>query len=92
MENRSLIVRHPDRTIQTGRGVFSITLHRPEGVDLNLNIKPSQPLKLKVLDQSFELPASLTAAFKPRPPDKIPTAYPFNPYGDGTIVTKSFAF
>ena len=63
-----------------------------EGVDLNLNIKPSQPLKLKVLDQSFELPASLTAAFKPRPPDKIPTAYPFNPYGDATIVTKSFAF
>ena len=63
-----------------------------EGVDVNLDIKPSQPLKLRVLDQSFELPASLTAAFKPRPADKIPTAYPFNPYGDATIVTRSFAF
>jgi Peptidase family M28 len=63
-----------------------------EGIDLDLRIRPSQPLKLRVQDQSFELPASLTAAFKPRPADKIPTAYPFNPLGDATIVSKSFTF
>lgn len=64
----------------------------PEGIDLDLEVRPSQPLKLRVIDQSFELPASLTAALKPRPADKIPTAYPFNPFGDATIVTRSFAF
>jgi len=63
-----------------------------EGIDLNLEIRPSQPLNIRVRDQSFELPASLLASFKPRPPDKIPTAYPFNPFGDATIVTKRFAF
>jgi hypothetical protein len=63
-----------------------------EGIDLDLQVRSSQPFKLRVVDQSFELPASLTAAFKPRPADKIPTAYPFNPYGDATIVSKSFAF
>ena len=63
-----------------------------EGVELNLDIRPGQPLKLKVLDQSFELPAALTANFKPRPADKIPTPYPFNPYGDATMITRSFAF
>ncbi|HEX5886874.1 MAG TPA: M20/M25/M40 family metallo-hydrolase, partial [Pyrinomonadaceae bacterium] len=63
-----------------------------EGIDLDLQVRASEPLKLRVQDQSFELPASLTASFKPRPADKIPTAYPFNPLGDATIVSKSFAF
>jgi Peptidase family M28 len=63
-----------------------------EGIDLDLQVRSSQPLKLRVQDQSFELPASLTASFKPRPADKIPTAYPFNPLGDATIVSKSFTF
>jgi hypothetical protein len=63
-----------------------------EGIDLDLEIGPSQPLKLRVMDQSFELPASLTASIKPRPADKIPTAYPFNPFGDATLVSKRFAF
>ena len=63
-----------------------------EGIDLDLEIGPSQPLKLRVMDQSFELPAALTASIKPRPADKIPTAYPFNPFGDATLVSKRFAF
>lgn len=63
-----------------------------EGIDLDLELRASQPIKLRVVDQSFELPASLTGAFKPRPADKMPTAYPFNPYGDATMVSKSFAF
>lgn len=63
-----------------------------EGIELNLDIRSSQPLKLRVMDQSFELPASLTASFKPRPDDKMPTAYPYNPYGDATMVSKTFAF
>jgi len=62
------------------------------GIELDLQIRPSQPLKLRVMDQSFELPASLTASFKPRPADKIPTAYPFNPFGDATMISKRFEF
>jgi hypothetical protein len=64
----------------------------PEGVELDLQLPPSQPLKIRVVDQSFELPASLTASHKARPADKIPTAYPFNPYGDATMVSKTFTF
>jgi hypothetical protein len=63
-----------------------------EGIDLDLQLPPSQPLKLRVVDQSFELPASLAASHRPRPADKIPTAYPFNPYGDATMVSKIFSF
>ena len=63
-----------------------------EGIDIEFEIRPSQPFNIRVRDQSFELPASLLASFKPRPADKIPTAYPFNPFGDATIVTKRFAF
>jgi hypothetical protein len=63
-----------------------------EGVELDLQLPPSQPIKMRVVDQSFELPASLTASHKARPADKIPTAYPFNPYGDATMVSKTFAF
>ena len=62
-----------------------------EGIDLDLQLPPSQPLKLRVVDQSFELPPSL-AASHPRPADRIPTSYPFNPYGDATMVSKTFAF
>jgi hypothetical protein len=63
-----------------------------EGIALNLQLRTSEPLKFRVVDQSFELPVSLTASLKPRPPDKIPTAYPFNPFGDATMVSKSFVF
>ena len=63
-----------------------------EGIDLDLQLPPAQPIKFRVVDQSFELPASLTASHKARPADKIPTAYPFNPYGDATMVSKTFAF
>ena len=63
-----------------------------EGIDLDLQLRPSQPLHLRVMDQSFELPSSLTSSFKPRPADKIPTAYPFNPFGDATMVSKRFEF
>lgn len=83
--------QRPARSDQDPWGVF---YYAPpaEGIDLDLQVRSSQPLKLRVTDQSFELPASLTASFKPRPDDKIPTAYPFNPYGDATIVSKRFAF
>jgi len=63
-----------------------------EGIDLDLQLPPAQPLKLRVVDQSFELPASLAGSHKPRPDDKMPTAYPFNPYGDATMVSKTFTF
>lgn len=64
----------------------------PEGVEMTLKIKSGQPVKLKVRDQSFTLPQELTARLKPRPSYMIPTPYTFNPFGDATIMSKSFSF
>jgi hypothetical protein len=77
------------------RGPWGFFYYAPpaEGIDLDLQVRSSsEPFKLRVTDQTFELPASLTVSFKPRPADRIPTAYPFNPYGDATIVSKHFTF
>jgi hypothetical protein len=61
-----------------------------EGLDVSLSFKPASPLKLRVLDQSFTLPQSVMS-FRPRPASVMSTPYPFNPFGDATIVSKSFS-
>lgn len=64
----------------------------PEGFELSLTTSTTSPVKIVLVDQSYELPASLTASLKPRPDYMIPTPYPYNPFGDSTFVTRSFTF
>ncbi|MDX6694478.1 MAG: hypothetical protein QOF02_2081 [Blastocatellia bacterium] len=63
----------------------------PEGLDLTLEVKPSTPLKLKVLDISYGLPALPNFAVQPRPDDIMPTADGVF-YQDTTIVSTSYSF
>jgi hypothetical protein len=63
-----------------------------EGIELALEVKPSQPVKLTLVDQSFELPAPLVASFGARPSNLMPTPFPFNPFGDSTLVSKTYTF
>lgn len=61
----------------------------PEGIDLTLESKATEPLKLRVVDQSAGLPPMPSSTFKARPAHIIPSS---NPYSDSTLVSKSFIF
>ncbi len=60
-----------------------------EGIDLTLEFEASQPLELRVIEQSYGLPQEAARAFKPRPEHTMPK--PFG-YSDVTLVTKSYTF
>ena len=59
----------------------------PEGVEVALEFKAQEPLKIRVVDQSYSLPEvpNLTA----RPDNTIPSA---NTLSDATLVSKTFSF
>jgi hypothetical protein len=63
-----------------------------EGIEVDLQVRPSQPVRLKVVDQTYGLPPELIASFKARPDNFMPAPFAFSPYGDSTLVGKSFAF
>lgn len=60
-----------------------------EGVELTLRTRPSEPLKIRVVDQSYELPEVPGVVVGARPPDIIPA--PFSG-SDATLVSRSFTF
>ncbi len=61
-----------------------------KGIILGLSVKPSQPLELKIVDQSDGLPDIPGVSFKPRPHDLMPAPWP--PFDSSTLVSKSFRF
>ena len=63
-----------------------------EGVMLTLAVKTSEPLKLRAMDQSYELPEEPMRTLKARPDYIMPTPYPYNLYNDATLVSKTFIF
>jgi hypothetical protein len=62
------------------------------GLDLTLEVRSAQPLKIRVVDQTYGLPQTLSSTYQPRPANTIPTAYPYNPCSDSTLVSKSYIF
>jgi len=65
----------------------------PEGgVEVSLQAKSSRPVRLQVVDQTYGLPAALTASHPERPDYMMPAPFGFSPYSDSTLVGKSFAF
>jgi hypothetical protein len=62
------------------------------GLDLTLEVRSSQPLKIRVVDQTYGLPQALSSTYQPRPVNTIPTAYPYSPCSDSTLVSKSYIF
>lgn len=61
----------------------------PEGIELTLEVKASEPLKLRIVDQSAGLPMLPGVSFQPRPPHLIPAP---NPVNNSTLVSKSFVY
>ena len=58
-----------------------------EGVDLTLQVRSLDPLKLTVVDRSYRLPQIPGQSFTERPAYMIPS-----PVSDLTLVSKSFTF
>lgn len=75
----------------TGRKRWALRYYAlpPEGIELVLDAKAGQPLVLRLVDQSYGLPASLTERTRPRPDGLIPVSLPYN---DSTMVTKVYTF
>jgi hypothetical protein len=59
-----------------------------EGIELRLKTKASDPLHLKVVDQSYEFPELTNMTVKARPNNVVPA--PFS-YSDSTFIGKSFS-
>jgi hypothetical protein len=60
----------------------------PEGVEVAVEFKAQEPLKLRVVDQSYSLPAIPNQSIA-RPDNTIPS---LNGLSDATMVSKSFSF
>jgi hypothetical protein len=62
----------------------------PEGIELTLQVRSTEPVKIRVMDQSYELPQFSDASFKARPVDTMPAS--LLPYSDATLISKTFTF
>src|SRR6185312_6928500 len=62
------------------------------GIELLLQIAPGVPLKLRVVDQTYALPNGLVGPARARPDYMMATPFPYSPYSDSTLVSKSFSF
>jgi uncharacterized membrane protein len=60
-----------------------------EGIELEMEVKPGMPMKIKAVDQSYGLPELRGTSFRARPVSLIPAPYPFT---DSTMVSKTFTF
>lgn len=68
-------VNEAARSAPTGIG-WSLNYYAlpAEGMELTLEVKPGRPLKLRSVDQAYELPALPGAAIKPRPDHIAPSS------------------
>jgi hypothetical protein len=62
----------------------------PEGFEVTLQVKKSGPVNIYVTDQSYGLPEVPGAAYKPRPPNLMPSNR--QPFSDQLLVNKMFIF
>lgn len=78
-------------SVSDGRSTWNLRYQglTNEGIELAMDLKTQQPLKLTVVDQSYGLPTLADKQPIPRPAGFIPSTYTFN---DSTLVGKSFIF
>jgi hypothetical protein len=60
----------------------------PEGFEITLETQSTEPLNLKVVDITYELPNLTGKPIAPRPSNMIAS----RPYSDSTLISKSFVF
>jgi hypothetical protein len=61
----------------------------PEGLEFAAEVRSAEPVKVRVVDASYNLPQIPQQSFVARPKDMIPSSTPFS---DTTLVSKSFTF
>lgn len=76
------------RTIER-RWVIRYYALPPEGIELAFAVKSQKPIEVKLVDQSYGLPLSLTNRSQPRPDNLIPSTLPYN---DSIMVSKLYSF
>jgi hypothetical protein len=79
------------RRSKTSSNSWALNYYAPpaEGFEVTLEVNPSQPLKLRVVDQTYELPQMAGAPFKARPDHLMPA--PFT-NSDTTQVSRTYTF
>lgn len=84
----------PRREVRTRSQNWAMSFHAPppEGFEVAFEIKSPPPIRIRVVDQAYELPATLMPSYRPAPDYLMPTAYPYDQYGGATFVSKSFNF
>lgn len=77
--------------VAAGRNTWNLRYNAlpAEGIELAMDVKANEPLKFRVVDQSYGLPSFPEKPPAPRPSGIIPSSWPFN---DSTLVAKSFVF
>jgi hypothetical protein len=72
-------------------GYWKIYYHNvlSEGIELTLELNAGEPLKMRVVDQSYKLPDLAASILGSRPDGIIPAPVVYN---DATLVSKSFTY
>ncbi|MCC5661298.1 M20/M25/M40 family metallo-hydrolase [Nostoc sp. XA010] len=89
VNGKKIDINHTHNNTQNAWGLDYFAIP-PEGIELTLSIKRSQPLKLKAVDQSEGLP-KIPGKFTSRPNYMMPTAFGGG-VSNSTLVSKSFTF
>jgi hypothetical protein len=79
---------------QARRPRWALSYHAPlpEGFEVIFEIKSPEPLRIRVVDQTYELPAALMPPGGTAPDYMMQTPWPFDQFGGATYVSKSFNF
>ncbi|HEX7333052.1 MAG TPA: M28 family peptidase [Pyrinomonadaceae bacterium] len=87
--NGQLLTKGQDATAWQKGQMLVYSAAPREGIELILKTRSSEPLIVKVVDRSFQLPELTNVTVKARPNYIMPA--PFS-YSDSTFISKSFSF
>src|ERR1043165_297363 len=82
----------PRRELRGLKWAVSFHAPPPEGFVVGFEIKSPEPIKIRVVDQTYDLPPALMPSYRPAPDYMMPTPYPFDQFSGATFVSKSFTF
>jgi hypothetical protein len=73
---------------------WAVSFYSPpaEGFNVGFEMLTPEPIKIRVVDQTYELPPALMPSYSPAPDYMMPTPYPFDQFSGATFVSKSFTF
>lgn len=84
----------PSARREASRPKWALSYHAPlpEGFEVIFEITSPEPLRIRVVDQTYELPSALMPSDRPEPDYMMQTPYPFDLFGGATYVSKAFNF